>query len=170
MPELLIVRHAIAQDRFDAYEMGVNDEQRALTAEGIDNMVLAARGIASQQKNCELILTSPLVRAQQTAAILHTAYPAALLEELEQLAPGYSSRTLIRALANFDAEHIAVVGHEPGLSMLISALVCNGCDGEFQLKKGGAALLRFGSEIREGGGTLLWLATPKQLRLLGQGG
>ena len=169
MQELLIVRHAIAQDRLEAYEQGISDEQRPLTKEGIAKMELAARGIASQQQQCGLILNSPLLRAQQTAAILHTVFPAARLAEMEQLAPGYTSRALIEALAEFREERIAIVGHEPGLSMLISSLVCDGCDGEFQLKKGGTALLRFDGEISEGGGTLLWLATPKQLRLLGQG-
>lgn len=168
MQQLLIVRHAIAQDRLAAYEQGISDEQRPLTSGGIAKMELTARGIARQQQECGLILTSPLLRAQQTAAILHTFYPEARLAQMEQLAPAYSSRALIKALADFSEEHITIVGHQPGLSMLISTLVCDGRNGEFQLKKGGTALLRFDQDIREGGGTLLWLATPKQLSLLGQ--
>lgn len=169
MRELLIVRHAIAQERDEADEQGIIDERRPLTVEGVEKMVQATRGILRQQTKCELILSSPLLRAQQTAAILHTLYPAARIEEIAQLAPGYTSKELIQMLAAVEEEQIAIVGHEPGLSRLIAALLCGSGGGHLQLKKGSAALLRFDGTITSGGGTLLWLMMPKQLRLLGQG-
>lgn len=168
MRELLIVRHAIALDRLTAQQQGSEDEQRPLTAEGMVKMEQAARGMARQHGCCDLILTSPLVRAEQTATILNRVYPGARLETLKQLAPGYTSQELMRALGRFREECIAIVGHEPGLSQLIATLLCDQCRGNFQMKKGAAALLQFHTGITPGGGTLLWLATPKQLRLQGK--
>jgi phosphohistidine phosphatase len=133
-------------------------------------MVVASRGLRRQHGNIDTLLTSPLLRAQQTAKILADNYPGATLLECEALAPGCGRAKLIRALNQTGVTSLAVVGHEPGLSRLITALVCGDEGDGFVLKKGGAALLRFTDQIALGEGSLQWLLTPKQLRLLGRHG
>ncbi len=168
MHELLVVRHAIALDRLLGMEQGLDDSQRPLTGKGAARMGLAVKGLAKIQANCQLILSSPLLRAQQTADILHHQYPSATLSQLETLAPPYRSAELIDSLSKTRAERIAIVGHEPFLSTLIATLTCRHSSGNFELKKGGMALLRFDHKIAPGEGSLRWLMTPKQLRLLGR--
>ena len=162
-----MVRHAIAQDRLLSMEQGQSDAVRPLTAEGRAKMALAAQGVQCIQEDIDIILTSPLLRATETAEILAQHYPASSMSELETLSPEYSTRELIHSLNKQKEKTIAIVGHEPGLSMLIATLLCGSDDGAIELKKGGVARLRFTGEIAPGEGTLQWLLKPKQLRLLG---
>lgn len=167
MPELLVVRHAIAMDRLASMERGLSDAERPLTDEGRVKMQLAVQGLQRIQSGIDVILTSPLLRAQQTAAILEDYFPLASSTKLKTLAPPYNSEKLIPSLSNIPGKRIAIVGHEPGLSMLIASLICGADDGAIELKKGGMAQLHFAQQIAPGEGTLQWLLRPKQLRLLG---
>jgi phosphohistidine phosphatase len=63
-----------------------------------------------------------------------------------------------------DTDVLAIVGHEPHLSMLVTWLMTGSQESRIQLKKGGACLLEFESVPRRNSGTLLWLLTPRQLR------
>lgn len=166
MHELLVVRHAIALDRIEAMERGIDDAQRPLTAEGTDKMEAAARGLVRLQPGCSHILSSPLLRAQQTATILQQHSPDAEMSLLDELAPPYSSEECIAALNRYRGNQITIVGHEPDLSRLIALLIGCSVDGGIELKKGGMALLHFDHHIAPGRGILRWLLTPKQLRLL----
>jgi phosphohistidine phosphatase len=168
MRELLVVRHAIALERSEGRERGLEDAQRPLTDEGSEKMEAAARGLVRLQSRCSHILSSPLLRAQQTATILQRHYPDAAMSQLEELAPSYSSEECIEAVNHCRERQIAIVGHEPGLSRLIAALIGCSMDGTIELKKGGVALLQFDHQIAPGRGILRWLVTPKQLRLLGK--
>ena len=167
MPELLVVRHAIAMDRLLSMEQGLSDAERPLTDEGRTKMQMAVQGLQRIQSDIDVILTSPLLRAQQTAAILEDYFPSAIAEKLKTLAPQYNNEELIHSLSNIKGKHIAIVGHEPGLSTLIASLICGSDDGAIELKKGGMAQLHFAEQIAPGEGTLQWLLRPKQLRLLG---
>jgi phosphohistidine phosphatase len=168
MRELLIVRHAIALDRLVSAEQGIDDTQRPLTEEGIKKMNQGALGLARLQTTYDSILSSPLLRAEQTARILQQHYPSAKLSLLETLAPPYRCGDLIQSLNKVQAEKIAIVGHEPGLSRLIAELIGSREYGTIELKKGGAALLGFDHNLAPGESVLRWLLTPKQLRLLGK--
>jgi phosphohistidine phosphatase len=168
MHELLVVRHAIARDRLKSMGQGMDDTDRPLTAEGRRKMALAARGLKQLHQEIDTILTSPLLRAQQTAQILSDHYPASRVTVCKPLSPDYNSATLIRALNEEPGKRIAIVGHEPGLSALITTLIYSKDSGAIQLKKGGVAQLQFNDNIASGKGTLQWLLTPKQLRLLGK--
>jgi phosphohistidine phosphatase len=168
MLELLVVRHAIALDRLEGTERGIEDVQRPLTKEGSEKMAATAKGLVRLQSSCSDILSSPLLRARQTATILQHHYPNAAMSLCDELAPSYSSEECIEALKRCPGSYIAIVGHEPGLSRLIAALIGCGVDGTIALKKGGVALLHFEHHIAPGRGILRWLLTPKQLRLLGK--
>ncbi|MCW8917780.1 MAG: histidine phosphatase family protein [Gammaproteobacteria bacterium] len=164
MRELLVVRHAIAEERAP----GMDDALRPLTAEGRNRMVVASRGLQRQHENIDTLLSSPLLRARQTAEILAGNYPHATLQTCAALTPDLGSSKLVRALNQTGGTSLAIVGHEPGLSRLITALICGEEGDGFVLKKGGAALLRFTDQIALGEGSLQWLLTPRQLRLLGR--
>jgi phosphohistidine phosphatase len=167
MRELLVVRHAIAEERAP----GKDDALRPLTTKGHNRMVLASRGVCRQHGNIDTLLSSPLLRARQTAEILANDCPDATLLTCAALTPGLDSGKLVRVLNQTGGASLAIVGHEPGLSLLISTLIGNGEGGGnsgIVLKKGGAALLRFTGRIAPGEGSLQWLLTPRQLRRLGR--
>lgn len=168
MPQLLIVRHAIAMDRDEAHARLWRDADRPLTDRGRRRMQQAAAGIRMETGPLYRILSSPLRRAQQTAEILAREYPDSHLTLTDGLSPGQSLTALIGELADIPQEcTLALVGHEPDLSQLIALLLCSDVRSAVRLKKGGAALIDFPLTIEAGHGELLWLLTPGQLRKLG---
>lgn len=168
MPQLLIVRHAIAVDRDEARVRQWRDADRPLTDKGRRRMQQAAAGIRIETGPLHRILSSPFRRAQQTAEILAREYPDAHLAFIEGLSPGQSLSELIDALADTPrGSTLALVGHEPDLSQLIALLLCGDVRPAVRLKKGGAALIDFPLTIEACRGELLWLLTPGQLRKLG---
>lgn len=163
--QLLIVRHAIAAQR-DANRWP-DDADRPLTAEGVGRARRAAAGLKRILKP-GLILTSPLVRARDTATILTQAarWPKAV--ECDALAPGKSPEEVLEVLRRqrANAECIAVVGHQPGLGRLL-ALCLGGVRPEaFELKKSAIALVEFQGQPRAGRGMLAALLPPRILRKL----
>jgi phosphohistidine phosphatase len=167
MHQLLVVRHAIAQDRMESMQQGTDDADRPLTPVGRKKMARVTRGLSLLHPEIDTIYTSPLLRAQQTAEILKEHYPSAVVTILKTLSPEHSTAELIHSLRRERSECIAIVGHEPGLSRLIATLICGQGNGDIELKKGGIAQLLFAENIAPGEGILQWLHTPKQLRLLG---
>ncbi len=165
---LYILRHGIA------VEMGTpgvgKDSERELTPEGKRKV----RGIAAAMKaldlSFDLILTSPYVRAEQTATIVAEALEVKdRLELSDTLTPGGNMRDLIGEINRLrpTPEEALVVGHEPYLSELISLLLTGGTDGaSVVMKKGGLCKLAI-EKLRYGRcATLEWLLTPKQMGLM----
>ncbi len=161
--ELLIFRHGPAGDK-DAWKAkGKPDSQRPLTADGRDKTAKAAKGLASLLPTLDAIVSSPFARALQTADLLAERFPKAERRELAELAQEEPPSAVIgrlKELARF--ERAALVGHEPQLSALIAELIGGGA---LELKKAGAALLEL-EKPAAGGGKLLWLLQPSQLRAL----
>lgn len=161
--KLLIVRHAIAlQSDRDRWQ---DDSRRPLSAEGIRRARHAAAGLRELLRAPDRVLTSPLLRARQTAEILHAVadWPAAV--ECPELAPHAPLQALFAVLARDTCPLLALVGHQPGLGSLISACL----PGEtraaaFELKKNSTACIGFKAAPRPGAGTLHWLAAPRMLR------
>jgi len=161
--ELLIVRHAIALER-DA-KRWPDDDERPLSPRGQARAQEAALGLRLVVGRPALVLSSPLVRARQTAAILTDVAGWPRAKETPALAPGSSPDTLLAALKRLTETRIAVVGHEPHLSRLLAAsLQGNAVARGFRLKKMGAALVTFDGSARSGQGRLEWLLPPKALR------
>ena len=165
--ELYIIRHAIAQQL--GRKNDFLDEKRALTSEGRERMREAAKGLRKLGVEFDLILTSPLVRAVETAEII--AHALGLnkkdVDETDNLAPGASPDELFAEIKRrAGAESIALVGHEPDLGNLISKIV-SGSEGlAVQLKKGSTCLIEVVETVPTIRGKLVWLLTPKQLRQL----
>jgi phosphohistidine phosphatase len=164
---LLVVRHAIAEDRDEAARAGRTDEQRTLTRQGRERMRLGARGLARLVPKLDAIASSPLPRAWQTAEVLSCAFHDLAITELSALAPGGRPSAVADWVAGNAADGtVALVGHEPDLGGLVSWLLAGG--GAFvPLRKGGACLLE-ASSAGSGMAKLHWCLTPKQLRLLGE--
>jgi phosphohistidine phosphatase len=165
--EFLIVRHATAVDHGDpAYS---RDDDRPLTPDGIHKFRAAVRGLKELGVRLDRIVTSPLVRARQTAEILRDGLAPDLdLDVSRHLAPGGDYEALLRDVAALGADRVAVVGHEPHLSGLAShVLVGAKARASVLLKKGAAALVVFDGKPEAGSGTLEWLLQPAALREVG---
>lgn len=164
--ELIIVRHAIACER-DAHRWP-DDHDRPLSARGMARARKAALGFKAVSERPTRVLTSPLLRARQTAAILTqvAAWPRATT--CPQLMPGTPPRDLLALIARSRDERLAVVGHEPGLGHL--ATVClpgTAKTAVLTFRKMGAALLEFKGAPRAGRGELVCFLPPRLLRSLG---
>lgn len=166
--DLVIVRHAIAEDREVFARTGKPDEERPLTAVGRKRMRRCAAGLRSLIDRVDILASSPLTRAVQTAAILSEAFGDVDLAIVEELAPAARPRRLLQWLErNQAAEIIVTVGHEPHVSATLAWLTTGTEEPFASFKKGGAALLRMAEGLVAGEAELRWLLTAGQLRRLG---
>jgi phosphohistidine phosphatase len=163
--QLLVVRHGIAEER-DAWAPR-DDSLRPLTPDGKKKMKEAAKGLRALVPRINLVATSPLTRAAQTAQVLAKEYEKTEPVTVEALAPGQRPPAVADWLRKQTTkETVAVVGHEPGLGALISWLSA-GIERSFiELGKGGACLLELGERIDAGEAILVWALRPSQLRAL----
>ena len=164
---LLVVRHAIAEDPAEYARHHRDDTGRPLTPEGRKKMQQAADGLRSLVPELDLLATSPLTRAIQTADILAAAYDGLEPVQVPALSPGEPVATLATWLEQ-ERRHqtVAVVGHEPGLSQTVSWFLAGGKRSFIEIKKGSACLLEFADDIGAGTALLHWALTPSQLREL----
>src|SRR5207244_3986201 len=136
--DLLVIRHAIAVER---EEFEGDDDARPLTDEGRRKMQAAARGIHALVPGVGLLASSNLLRARQTAEIVAAQYGNLTVQETETLRPETPPSSCAKWLASLGApEVVAVVGHEPHLSVFVSWLVAGQEQSRVELKKGGACL------------------------------
>ncbi|MGE5249579.1 MAG: phosphohistidine phosphatase SixA [Bacteroidota bacterium] len=167
--KLYIVRHAIAVDEgTPGYE---DDSQRPLTDEGRKKMKRVARGLREFGVEFDQILTSPYVRARDTAQILADEFNlekrVAFSDRL--IPPGDFDGLVDEISEKYDVDSLALVGHEPMLSQLISWLVTGGTEAPVTLKKGGVGCLTVENlRGRDRRATLEWLLTPAALIALGK--
>lgn len=160
--ELYLVRHAIAAERGPNYP---DDRERPLTSDGITRFKHAVEGLKDFDVKLDLVLTSPLARASQTADLLVAGIGGKpRLEVLAALAPGGRMTQVLEAIARFSkrAHHIALVGHEPDLGELAARLLR--ARGTIEFKKGGVCCLELDGAMPNGPGTLRWLLPPRALR------
>jgi phosphohistidine phosphatase len=165
--EVLILRHAIAFPR-DARRWP-DDGARPLTAEGVKRARRAAAGVKRIAKRPTLVLTSPLVRARDTAAIFAQAAQWPKAVECEALSPRGPLEGVLDALRRQGgkAECVAVVGHQPHLGHLLALCLRGDARPEaFELKKSAVASLQFEGPPRSGQGVLIALFPPRALRKL----
>lgn len=167
--DLVLVRHAIAEERSAFALTGQSDDLRPLTGRGKRRMQKAAAGLSSLVPSVDVLASSPLVRAAQTAEIVSRAYGQLEVVEATELAPDAGSQRFLDWLQRQEeAATLMVVGHEPSLSTHVAWLTARSEEPFVEFKKGGACLLTFYGEVYSGGATLRWLLTPAQLRALGE--
>lgn len=164
---LLILRHGIAVEPGTAGYAA--DSDRPLLPEGERKLRKIAQAMEGLELSCDLILSSPYLRARQTAEIIAAASkPKKKVELSDALTPGGSPRKLIESINSLKSApgNVLLVGHEPYLSGLISLLICGKAGLSIAMKKGG--LCKLTAERLEHGrcATLDWLLTPKQMALM----
>ncbi len=162
--ELCLMRHGIAAER----SIGQEDSKRALTPEGRERMQKIAQGLLKTGFSPTWIVSSPYVRALETAQIAAESFsPAPTLDRSEALEPGATPEALIAFLSR-RPEHrrVLLVGHEPDLSALAARLTGAARQARFGLKKGGCCLIEFDGFLPRPPGQLAWWLTPRLLRKL----
>ncbi len=162
--QLLIFRHGIAED----LPATGRDFDRRLTPRGVERTTASARGLTELCDAPELILTSPKVRAVQTAQIAAEAFDRPV-EADEVIAEG-TAADIRDMLTGRKERRLMLVGHEPTLSELIERLIADRpLRGGLLLKKAGAALVDIGLGRGEESdpGILHWLLPPRALRIIG---
>ncbi len=159
---IYFLRHASAGERF------VNpkkDEKRALDKEGLDQCGYVGRALAAMDVQVDVVISSPLKRATQTASLVgnEMGYEGKLQIETA-LRPGASFADFRRMLEKYAAlESVMVVGHNPNLSQFLGAAISeSGGEASIELKKGAVARV----DMRRSSGTMQWCWTPKALRAL----
>jgi phosphohistidine phosphatase len=150
--QLYFFRHALAQD----HDLGIPDAQRALVSRGIQRTEITAKALKALGVKPDLLYSSPLVRARQTADILSSAFGVPV-QEREEIAPGFNAAAVETLITGVDRQAaIMFVGHEPDLSMTIQAI----SGGHVDMKKGGVALIEV-TRMQPVRGMLQWLIPPK---------
>jgi phosphohistidine phosphatase len=159
---LYLVRHGIAVDRED--RNCPPDPKRYLTPEGIKKTRAAMRGLAGMGATADAMLTSPYLRAAQTAEIAADVlgFPADKIVSTDALLPGAAPGALLKDLAKAGGDDMMCFGHAPHLDIFLAH--CVGNRGPItQLKKAGVACLEM-EKLSAGAGILVWLLSSKALR------
>ena len=157
---LYFLRHAIAVPRGTPR---LKDENRPLTKDGARKMRAVAKGMRALEIEFDRIVTSPYLRARQTAEIVGEIFGHEV-EIWNSLIPLKDTRELVATLRKFSGDSILLVGHEPHLSGFISLLISGGPDAQIELKKGALCKVSSDDLIYGQCATLQWLLAPAQLR------
>jgi phosphohistidine phosphatase len=162
--EVYLIRHGIAAER-GTY---ADDEQRPLVKKGQDKTTQVAQRLLEIGLKFELILSSPLVRAYQTAEILQQAGLTKTIEVFAPLKPDGAIAEWLEWLQQYQLQHpdakIALVGHQPDLGNWTEMLLWGTIKGQIEVKKAGVIGLRIpeiGTPIARS--TLLLHIAPKWL-------
>jgi phosphohistidine phosphatase len=162
---LYIVRHGIAIDPTDP--KCPPDPERPLTARGVQKTRSAALGLRALGAKPDVLITSPYVRAAQTAEIFAEAleFSVEKIRVSETLKPAENPAAIMNEISRLRAREVMCCGHAPHVDLLIAHLA--GARGTFTaMKKAGVACLE--QEGGHGRWMLLWLLNPKALRDLAE--
>lgn len=159
---LFLLRHGLAEPG----HAGLRDFERPLTAEGRARLADVGRAMQRLKIFPNMVLTSPLIRARQTAEAVAPALdaPVEVVDELRSGATYEDFERLIRRFAG--VECLMIVGHEPDFSGVAAALI-GAASGALVLKKAGLIRVDTGARVERGRGRLRWLLTSHQLELIG---
>lgn len=157
---LYLLRHG------DAMEAGYDDAERPLSPLG--EKQAAQAGLALQRLDIfpEIIISSPLERARQTAKAVQQILQKPEISTSEYLIPGTDQRQILELLNNISRQTVLLVGHEPQLSTFISSLVSGSVSARIVMNKGSLARLDTPRPIVQGVCCLRWLLTAEQLEKL----
>ncbi len=162
--ELTLMRHGSAVMR--GSEGFSDDAKRPLTPQGKKKMKEIAGGLAAMGFQADWVISSPLVRAVETAEIVAESLRAGVpMDFCDALRPGGSAEELISFLAKQgNRRRVLVVGHEPDLSSMVARLIGAGRHANLAFKKGGCCLIAFREFPPKSPGQLVWWLTPRALR------
>ncbi len=154
------LRHGVA---VDAQEWHGSDDDRPLTREGYKRMEREAKGVADLVSGVDVIVTSPILRARQTAEIVAERLPFAAFVDDRRVARGFNAAA-VRAIVGERGEpsSLLFVGHEPTMSAAVGALIGGA---QIELKKGAFACVELPASVASAG-VLTYLIPPKVLAAL----
>lgn len=158
---LYLIRHA---DALPIGDRAASDAERPLSPDGESQSQLLAFGLHRRGVKLARVLSSPLVRARQTAELLIRGWsPPPQLDLHDELAPDGKRRKLARFLAELKERDVGLVGHQPDLGVLAAWLIGNKRV-HIDLAKAGVACISCDNGPGKGEGTLEWLITPAWLK------
>ena len=181
---VLLVRHGIAMDRegyHREYGEEASDDFRPLTFTGINKMRKNAKGLAKICARPQAIATSPLTRARETAQLLAEAWKGLPIATCESMRPDAPASELVSWFknhfeleSNLASQPVVLTGHNPHISSLLNWFLSAESRGgrredgssAFELKKGGAAFIKFAGLPQKNRGELVWMLTPRLMRQL----
>ena len=165
--DCVFLRHGIAVER-DEWEG--SDADRPLTERGAKRVAQAATGLSRLHVQPTHVLSSPLIRAIETAKIVHSSLRVrSAIQIVDELLPDAPPNRFLSILHNLPPESCVVcIGHEPQLGMVASVLLSGRATASFPLKKAGACLIELSVPAKPGRGVLRWWLTPSQLKAMGK--
>lgn len=165
--ELIIIRHAVAEDKEEFAKKGLEDHLRPLTLKGRKRMQKVCVNLRDYVKEIDLIVSSPLTRARQTAEIISQIYFETKVVEAPELVPHSPPQAFLKWLRvqGRNYKRIAIVGHEPHLSVFASYMLSMKAESFIDLKKSGIIGLELESfaTAEAGQAQLLYSIPPKFL-------
>jgi phosphohistidine phosphatase len=167
--DCLLLRHGIAVER-DEWEG--SDADRPLTERGAKRVAQVADGLSRLDVQPTHVLSSPLIRAIETAKIVHRSLRVhAAVQIVDALLPDAPPNRLLSILHDLPTEScVLCVGHEPHLGMAASVILTGKPSTAFPFKKAGACLIELSIPAKPGRGVLRWWLPPDQLRAIGKRG
>ena len=165
---LYLMRHGIAAEP----SPGTSDAERALTAEGVRKTARVAVGLQAIDAKPDLILSSPLLRAEETARLVADVLaPRAAVELYPPLAGGFSAADIVKGRRpHRGVRELLLVGHQPDLGELASHLLTGSTTlAPLPFRKAGVAAITLGAIPPRALGVLEWFLTPSQLRAIASG-
>ncbi|MCX7762823.1 MAG: phosphohistidine phosphatase SixA [Candidatus Kryptonium sp.] len=151
---IYLVRHADAEQK----KPGMSDFDRSLTELGKEMTRKMATFLKKMNLKVDLIVSSPLVRAVQTAEIIRDVLEVRSdIVKINELIPGSDFQALMKIIKSFDCDNLLAVGHEPHLGEFLGWLV--GISKPIEFKKNSIACVEI-SSFGASGGNLNWLIHP----------
>ncbi|MBI4810730.1 MAG: phosphohistidine phosphatase SixA [Ignavibacteriales bacterium] len=157
---IYILRHG------DAQAAGYNDADRPLSDVGCDQARSAVNLLHKLVSNVDIILSSPLLRAKQTADIALVSFSSSKLLITQHLVVGSDPEQLVKYINSFSRENILLVGHEPHLSSFIVSLIGGTGSIHLEMSKAGLACVETPLPIKLGNCTLRWLLSSNEINKL----
>jgi phosphohistidine phosphatase len=161
--EIYLIRHGVAEARGEAWP---DDAKRPLTQDGMSKLRKSARALKALGVVIDVIVTSPFVRTRQTAEVIAAGLdPHPHIVTADSLTPAGTIAAVLSDLEKQSKrEHIALVGHEPGIGELAARLV--GTRHPIPFKKGAICRIDVEALPSAGPGDLRWFLTPKIMRAI----
>ena len=166
MMDVYALRHGKAEERTLSVK---SDSRRKLTESGKKELRCISKAIKSMDVGFDCIFSSPLLRARQTAEIIHSQVKCKKsIVFWDELKPEFDTNKIIQRLSTLKPDSsVLLVGHEPVLSRLVGIVISsNDCPVSITLKKGGFAHVQCHVQDSKISGTLRSIMTPRQLRIL----
>lgn len=158
---LFLLRHGDADS-----SPTTNDNERPLSYRGRQEIEQVARFLQRSKIQIDVIFSSPLARAKETAAIIQSINQVEKLVVTEYLVPGSNHTHLFKEITDMKEPALLLVGHEPQMSTLISFLTSGNEQSNIEMKKGSLACLAVQKPIHRGAGLLRWIVPVSVLSSL----